>query len=349
MRVEATLRHLPTGEVQAAASALEAAGAHALCDSEIRRDPLLSMTLAAAATSTLELATAVVIAFPRSPMVTAYAARNLCDYSGGRFRLGLGTQVRGHIERRFSTAWSSPGPQLRDYLLAVRTIWRSWQTGDRLSYQGRFYSFDLMTPEFDLGPGAAGAPRLDIAAVNPYNLELAGELCDGVRLHSFTTPSYVREVALPRLRAGAARAGRRLRDVTVMGGGFIATGATPEEVRDSREKARARVAFYGSTRAYRRVLEHHGWESLHEELRELVRAGRWDDLSGVVPDRVLDAFCTTAPYPDLAAAVRDRYGGLVDQVQLACPALGSPGWSAFTDACAGLAALPERAGALDRD
>ncbi len=329
-------------EVQAAASALEAAGVHGVCDSEIRRDPLMSMTLAAAATSTLELATAVVIAFPRSPMVAAYAARNLCDYSAGRFRLGLGTQVKAHIERRFGAAWSSPGPQLRDYLLAVRAIWRTWRTGDRLCHHGRFYSFDLMTPEFDLGPGAAGVPRLDIAAVNPYNLELAGELCDGVRLHSFTTASYVREVVLPRLRAGAARAGRPLRDLTVMGGGFVATGATPEEVRDAREKARARVAFYGSTRAYRRVLEHHGWESLHDELRNLVRAGRWDDLSDVVPDQVLDAFCTTAPYPELAAAVHDRCGGLVDQIQLACPPPTSTGWPAFTDACADLAALPER-------
>jgi probable F420-dependent oxidoreductase len=342
VRLEASLRATPSSQIPATAAALERAGAGAVCDSENSRDPMLSMAMAAGTTTRIELATAVTIAFPRSPMVLAYGARMLHDVTGGRFRLGLGTQVKRHIEHRFGTTWDSPGPRLRDYVGALRAIWRSWETGQPLDHRGPFYSLDLMIPEFSPGPGAHGPIAVDIAAVNPYNLELAGELCDGVRLHAFSTPGYVRDVVWPRLRAGAARAERGFETFQVVGGGFIATGATPAEVERAREQARARVAFYGSTLAYLPVLEHHGWGALREELRELVRQERWDEMTAVVPDGVLDEFCTAVPYDRLGAALDERWAGLVTSVQVPAPPLDGGNWAGFTTACGAVSSLPHR-------
>lgn len=343
MKVEASLRTTPLSDAAATAAALEKAKVDVVSDAEVRRDPFVSLTLAATGTRSVTLASAVTIAFPRSPMVVAYSARNVHDYSAGRFRLGIGTQVKRHIERRFGTPWDAPGPRLRDYVLALRAIWQTWQTGAVLDHQGRYYSLTSMTPEFDLGPSEHDTIGIDIAAVNPYNLELAGELCDGVRLHPFNTPAYVRDVVWPRLSAGAARGARDTSELLVCGCGFVATGATAAEVEFAREQARARVAFYGSTLAYRPVLEHQGWGELQTELRELVRRERWDELTDRVPDEVLDAFCTAAPYTHLAARVADRWGGLVDMVQLPSPGLRDCDWEAFAVAVGDLAQVPRAA------
>uniref|UniRef100_A0A831TA42 TIGR03617 family F420-dependent LLM class oxidoreductase n=1 Tax=Thermorudis peleae TaxID=1382356 RepID=A0A831TA42_9BACT len=320
MRVEATLGDVPWDEIPGLAQAIEAMGFDGIAQPELKRDPFLPLALAAAVTRRVRLATAVAIAFPRSPMVVACTARGLHDLSRGRFVLGLGTQVRGHIERRFGVTWASPGPRLREYVQALRAVWATWQHGTPLSFRGRFYSLSLMTPEFDPGPSEHGLPKIHLAGVNRYNLRLAGKLADGLRVHPFSTPEYTRDVIWPNVVEGASRAGRSLDDFELVGGGFIATGATEEEIRAARERARYRIAFYGSTRSYRPVLEHHGWGHLNDVLYRLAGQGRWDELAAAVPDEVLDAFCISGTYDTIAAAVGARLEGLVDTVNFPLPA-----------------------------
>ncbi|MBF8185003.1 TIGR03617 family F420-dependent LLM class oxidoreductase [Nonomuraea sp. K274] len=333
MRVEVSLRDVPLGDVPELAARLEQAGVDTVCDAEVTRDPLLTLMAVASATSRVELATAVTIAFPRSPMVLATQARMLADHSGGRFRLGLGTQVRRHIEERFSTAWDSPGPRMRDYVSALRAIWRAWETGGELRHEGPFYRHTLMTPEFRPASDHAPIP-VDLAAVNRYNLTTAASLCDGVRLHPFSTRAYVSDVALPTITGAARTSG----EVRVTGGGFVATGATAEDVRAAREHVRRRVGFYGSTRSYLPVLAHHGLDDLGEELQRTVREGRWDELASKVDDEVLELFCAVAPYEGIGAAVGERFGGLVDAVQLPAPR-GDTDWRSFARAVADIQAL----------
>ena len=301
------------------AQRMEELGFDAVAQSEIKRDPFIALAAAAPGTTRIELATSVAIAFPRSPMVVAYSARGLHDMTGGRFVLGLGTQVKGHIERRFSAAWDSPGPRLRDYLQSLRAIWRTWETGEPLAHEGPFYRFSLMTPEFSPGPSQLPPIPLEIAAVNDYNIQLAGELCDGLRVHPFATPAYIRDVIWPNVAKGAARSGRSLDTFRMVGGGFIATGPDDATVERRREAARYRVAFYGSTRTYQPVLAHHGWPELTGELHRLVAEGRWHDIASAVPDRVLDEFCVAGTYDVIADRFQQRFGGLVDVVSVSLP------------------------------
>jgi probable F420-dependent oxidoreductase len=294
----------------------------------------------ATTTARVQLASSVALAFVRSPMVVAYLARNLQELSGDRFVLGLGTQVKGHIERRFSGAWDSPGPRLREYVQALRAIWACWENDQPLDFRGQFYQLTLMTPDFNPGPSAYGSIRVEIAAVNPYNLQLAGELCDGLRVHPFSTPEYIRAVIWPNLARGAARAGRSLDQFQVVGGCFIATGPDAEQVRAARETVRRRVAFYGSTRAYRPVLAHHGWGELSTRLSRLVAVGRWEELPDQIPDEVLDRFCVAAPYEALAERVAERLGGLVDWVQLTCDELNGNDAARLSTALEQVKAVP---------
>jgi probable F420-dependent oxidoreductase len=320
MLVETSLRQVPLAELPAAAARLERLGFDGLAQPELRNDPFLTIGLLAASTERLTLATSVALAFPRSPMVVAYLARDLQELSAGRFRLGLGTQVRGHIERRYSVPWDSPGPRLRDYLQALRAIWRCWDQGEPLDYQSRFYRFSLMTPEFSPEPSRYGPIPIQIAAVNRYNLQLAGELCDGLRLHPFCTVRYLRDVVRPSLQSGAARSGRDLAHFALIGGGFVVTGGDPATVARGREEARRRVGFYGSTRVYRPVLELHGWGELGTRLGRLAAVGRWEALAGEVDDEVLEAFCVAGTYEQIGARVADRFAGLLDWLQLPLPA-----------------------------
>ena len=340
MLVETTLREAAVSDVPRLARQAEEVGFDGLAQPELSHDSFLLVGLMATATERVRLATGVAIAFPRSPMIVAYLARDLQALSGDRFALGLGTQVKGHIERRFSTPWDSPGPRLREYVQALRAIWAAWQDGSPLDFRGQFYGFTLMTPGFSPGPSEHRPIRIQTAAVNPFNIQLAGELCDGLRIHSFSTPEYIRDVIRPNLRIGAARTGRSLADFEVIGGGFVATGPDDAQVEASREAARHRIAFYGSTRAYRPVLDHHGWGALCTDLGRLVARGRWDELASLIPDEVLDTFCIAAPYDQIAACIAARLGGLVDWVSISSLDHTTSQPDQLTQALADIRAIP---------
>ncbi len=319
MRLEATFGDVPWSEIADVSARIEELGFDGIATPELKRDPFLPLVLAASGTKTVQLATSVAIAFPRSPTVVAYMSRNLNDLSGGRFAVGLGTQVKGHIERRFSTEWVSPGPRLREYVLAMRAIWNTWDHGEPLNFQGTFYNLSLMTPEFSPDPSQFAPIKVQIAAVNEYNIRLAGEICDGLRVHPFSTPEYTRDVIWPNLERGARKSGRALADFDLIGTGFIATGRDDEQVAAARENVRYRIAFYASTRTYLPVLEHHGWEDLNPKLRTLVAQNRWDDLPSVVPDEVVDAFCISGTYDRISGLIGERLGGLIDMIGFPLP------------------------------
>jgi probable F420-dependent oxidoreductase len=246
--------------------------------------------------------------------VVAHAAWDLQAASGGRFVLGLGTQVKGHIERRFSVPWTAPGPRLRDYVLALRALWECWQTGRPIDFRSPHYSITLMTPFF--APGPIEHPKIPIyvAAVNPYNLRLAGELCEGVHVHPLHSLRYLREFALPHVEAGLARTGRSRADITLASAVFMITGRTAAEQAQLREMVRTQIAFYASTRTYEPVLAAHGWQDLMPRLHRKSVEGDWAGMAALVTDEMLAAFAVEAPLDGLAAALRERYAGVLDRV-----------------------------------
>ncbi len=307
------------------ARAAEAAGYDALLTQENRHEPFLPLAAATLVTERVELGTAVAICFPRSPMVVANAAWDLHVSSGGRFVLGLGSQVKGHNERRFSVPWSAPAPRMKEYVRALDAIFRCWEHGEPLDFHGSHYRFDLMPPNFRPGASGHGTVPVTIAAVGPAMLRVAGEVCDGVRLHPFCTRRYLENVVIPELEAGFARGGRARERFEVSGGGFLVTGPDAETVARRREWVRVRVAFYGSTRTYFPVWEQHGLEDLGAKLHRLSVQGRWEDMPREVPDDVLDLFVAAAPWDGLAAAVEARFGGLSDAVSESLPEGEPPG------------------------
>lgn len=305
--------------VPEAARRAESLGFDGVMAPEIQNDPFVPLAFAATATERLRLGTAVAIAFPRSPMIVANLCHDLQRNSRGRFVLGLGTQVKGHNERRFSVKWESPGPRLREYVESLRAIWRAWETGEPLRYEGEFYRFTLMTPEFSPPPTGLPAVPVTIAAVQPYMLRLAGEVADGVRLHGFCTQRYLEEVALPAVERGLRRSGRERSRFEVWGGGFVATGKDADEVRKSAEEVRYRIAFYGSTRTYAGVLALHGWDDAAAKLHQLSVRGKWQEMAAVVTDEMLETFTVVAAYADLARCVERRFGGRADRIALGFP------------------------------
>ncbi len=319
MRVETGLPIADWRKVGPAAAAAEAAGFDGVMSFEIQHDPFAPLAFAALATERVRLGTAIAVCFPRSPMVTANTAWDLHVHSKGRFTLGLGTQVKGHNERRFSVPWSPPLPRLREYVESLRAIWRCWENGEKLDYQGEHYRFTLMTPEFCPPPSGLPAIPISIAAVRPAMMKLAGRVCDGVRLHGFATKKYIDEVAMPQVEAGLAKADRARESFEVWGGGFVVTGKDEAALAKGREQIRYRVAFYGSTRSYHPVLDVHGWGDLGMKLHAMSKEGRWKEMAAEVPDDVLDTFAVTAPYPDLARKIEERFGGVTDSLTLGTP------------------------------
>ncbi len=317
MRVLTSLPQDDLRQVPETARAAELAGYDALTTAENKHDPFLPHALAALATERVELATSVAIAFPRSPMVVANASWDLQIASRGRFVLGLGPQIRPHNERRFSVPWSPPAPRLREYVQALRAIWRSWQTGERLRFEGKHYTFTLMPPYFV--PPTRNLPMVAVtlAAVGPHSLRLAGEVGDGVRLHGFCTRLYLEQEVMPRLSEGFARSGRERDSFEIAGGGFIATGRDADEVARMTEVTRGRIAFYGSTPGYWPVLELHGLGELGRRLNAMSKEGKWAEMSREIPDDVVHLFAAVGTHATITRAIEQRFGGLVNSISLA--------------------------------
>jgi probable F420-dependent oxidoreductase len=316
MRVFTTVPQEDLRRVGAAAKAAEAEGYDGIIAMENKHDPFLALAVAGAATARVELHTGVAIAFARTPMAVAQVGWDLAGSTGGRFVVGLGSQVRAHNERRFSVAWSPPAPRMREYVQVLRAIWRCWKEGDKPAYEGQHYRFTLMTPNFAPEPIDVAPPAVMIAAVGPAMLKVAAEECDGVKLHGFCTRKYLTDAIMPRIEAGLAKSGRQRAQYEISGGGFLATGPDDESVAKRFEWVRQRVAFYGSTPAYYPVFAVHGLEDLGLKLNALVRQGKWNEMAGQVPDDVAHLFAAVGRHDQIVGAIEQRFGGLVDALTL---------------------------------
>ena len=319
MRVVTQLPQDDLRKVQIYARRIEATGVDGVIAMENKHTPFLALLAAALATERVQLATAVALAFPRSPAITASTAWDIHVASGGRLYLGLGTQVKGHIERRFGMKWTPPEQRMRDYLGATRALWRCWEKQERLNYVSENYKLTLMTPNFMPDPTGLPLPPLATGAVGPAMLRLAGETCDGVRLHPYVTRKYLHEVIDAQVAEGRSRGGCARANFDIAAGGFVATGADEEAVRNRREFIRYRVAFYGSTKAYWPVLQTHGLMELGEKLRQYAAAGRWSEMAALIPDDVLDLFAVCGTFDAIAEQLEERYGGVVDTIELPMP------------------------------
>ena len=292
---------------------VEAMGYDCLWSSETQHDPYLPLAVAATSTSRIKLGTNIATVFSRSPMITAHIAWDIQKASNGRLLLGLGSQVKGHNERRFSVKFESPGPKLREQVLALRAIWDCWQRGTKLNFKGRFYTFDVMTPFFN--PGPIDHPRIPvyIAAVNPHMCRVAGEFCDGMHVHPFNSPKYLREVVHPTVEEGLRASGRARTDFTYATASFVIVGDTQAERDQQAQMVKQQIAFYGSTRTYQPVLDTHGWGDLTSQLHRKSVEGDWTGMAGLITDEMLDTYAVTGSYATIAALLQERYAGLLDR------------------------------------
>ncbi len=296
-----------------AAKAAEETGFAGLWTSETQHEPFLPLALAAEHTSRIELGTSIAVAFPRSPTVLAHIAWDLANASHGRFILGLGTQVKAHIERRFGMPWEAPAPKLREMILAMRALWQAWQGDGRVNFRGQFYKITLMTPFFNPGPIDHPDIPVYIAGVNEHLCRVAGEVCQGFHVHPFHTAQYIREVVLPNIEKGAQAAGRSRADVQLSSAIFIASDEA------EREAVRAQISFYASTPTYRTVLEVHGWGDVGQRLSALAARGKWDDMPPLITDDILNTVAVVAPFDEIPARVQERYRGLLDRISFYAP------------------------------
>jgi probable F420-dependent oxidoreductase len=287
---------------------------------ETRHDPFMQVMEAGRATSTLQLGTAVAIAFARNPMTVANSAYDLAAFTSGRFVLGLGSQVKAHIERRFAMPWSSPAARMRDFVLALRAIWTAWSDGTQLDFHGQFYTHTLMTPFFAPPAHQWGAPPVFLAGVGPRMTEVAGEVADGFFVHAFSTPRYIAEVTVPALMCGRQRIGRDdLEGFSLAGPVFACVGRDDAELAAAIVGTRAQIAFYASTPGYRSVLDLHGWGDAQHELTRLSKAGRWLDMGAVVDDEMLHAFAVVGDPETVGRQIATRYSNLMDRVSFYAP------------------------------
>ena len=292
---------------------VEALGYDCLWSAETQHDPFLPLAVAATVTSKIKLGTSIAVAFPRSPMILAQISWDLAKASGGRFILGLGSQVKGHNERRFSVKFESPAPKMREVVLAMRAIWDCWQNGTTLAFKGQFFRFDLMTPFFN--PGPIEHPRISvyIAGVNPTMCRVAGEVCDGLHVHPFNSPKYLRELVRPAVEEGMAKAGRARADFTYATSSFVIVGDTEQEIARRKQAVKQQIAFYDSTRTYEPVLAAHGWQGLVPHLHRKSVEGDWKGMADLITDEMLETYAVVGSYATIAARLKERYAGLLDR------------------------------------
>src|SRR6202795_2855577 len=320
MKLDTGLSTRNLRDVPAAARAAEAAGFDAIWIPEAGNDGFLPAALIAEHTKRIKMGTSVAIAFPRSPMITAATAWDLAGLSEGRFILGLGTQVKGHIERRYSTKWEAPVPRLREYLMSIRAIFKCWSEGGaKLSFQGKFYNFSLMTPFFTPARHNYSNVPIHIAGVNEHILRLAGELCDGLHAHPFNSPKYLREFVMPHLEEGFKKSGRARKDFTIFTTAFVIVGSNDAEIEKAREAVRQQIAFYASTRTYQVVLDTHEWGEVTPRLNEKAAKGDWTGMAKEITDEMLDTYSVSGRWDDIADKVKARYDGLLDRVAFYMP------------------------------
>jgi len=311
----------------AQAKEVEEAGYSGAWTAETSHDPFFPLLLAAEHTERIELGTSIAVAFARNPMTLANIGWDLQYFSKGRFVLGLGSQVKPHIEKRFSMEWSHPAPRMRELVLAMRAIWDTWLNGTKLEFRGEFYKHTLMTPFFtpdrsDLAE--YGPPKVFLAGVGEMMTEVAGEVCDGFICHGFTTEKYLREVSLPALARGRAKAGKTMEGFEIVGPAFVVTGADESELKRAADGTRQQIAFYGSTPAYRGVLDIHGWGGLQDELNTLSKQGKWVEMSGLIDDEILNTFAVVGEPEQIAPELTRRYGDVIQRISFYAPYKSDP-------------------------
>lgn len=307
-------------KVADSAKALDEAGFDGASSAETAHDPFFPLLLAARNSDKIELITSIAVAFSRSPMTLAGIGHDLNSVSKGRFILGLGSQIRAHITKRFSMPWSRPAARMREYILALHAIWDNWYTGKPLDFRGEFYSHTLMTPMFSPTDTEFGAPKIFLAAVGPLMTQVAGEVADGIIIHPFTTEKYMREVTIPSIEKGLQQNGRSRDRFEISYPGFIVTGETEEAFEKSKQAICKQIAFYGSTPAYAPVLALHGWGALQPELNVLSKQGQWDEMGKLISDEILAEFAIVAQPDQAIEQFKQRYAGLIDRTSAAIPA-----------------------------
>jgi probable F420-dependent oxidoreductase len=320
MKIDAALLATDLAAITAEARDFERMGYDGAFTFEGPHDPFFPLLLAAEHTTRLELATAIAIAFPRSPMQLANVGHDLQVMSKGRFILGLGSQVKAHIEKRFSAVWSKPNARMRELVLALRAIWRCWNEGERLDFRGEFYRHTLMTPFFSPAPSPYGPPRVFLAGVGRAMTAVAGEVADGLFVHPLNSPKFIRETTLPALETGFARGGRTRERFEISCQAMVVTGFDDAEMQRADAGTRMQIAFYGSTPAYKVVLDAHGWGDLQPELNALSKQGRWGEMGALVSDEILETFAVRCAPDELPERLGARYAGLVDRLSLVCHA-----------------------------
>ncbi len=307
------------GDVPSRVREFEQQGFDGVVTAEMSGDPFFPLLLAAEHSERIELMTSIAVAFSRNPMLLANIGNDLQSYSGGRFILGIGSQIKPHITKRFSMPWSHPAARMREFILAMRAIWDCWYEGKKLDFRGDFYTHTLMTPMFTPTNNPHGAPRVVLAAVGPKMTEVAGEVADGMLVHSFTTKRYLDEVTLPAIERGLAASGRDRQRFQVCYPAFIVTGRDEKEWEETRTAVSRQLAFYGSTPAYRGVLELHGWGELQTELNVLSKQGEWVAMGERITDEILEAFAVVAEPAKVASTLGERFGGRVDRLLCTFP------------------------------